>query len=46
MLWDYIEAAALVAIVAGGYLLFGAVALIVGGSLVLGLSWLVNRRGA
>lgn len=44
MLWDYIEAAALVAVVAGGFLMFGPVALIVGGLLVLALSWFVNRE--
>ena len=44
LLWDYIEAAALVAVVAGGFLMFGPVALIVGGLLVLALSWFVNRE--
>ena len=43
MVWDVLEALALMAIVAGGFLLFGPVALIVGGVLVLVMSWLVNR---
>ena len=43
MVWDLLEALALAVIVLGGFLLFGAWALIVGGLLVLALSWLVNR---
>jgi hypothetical protein len=43
LVWDILEALSLIAIVAGGFLLFGPPALIVGGVLVLTLSWLVNR---
>ena len=46
MVWDVIEAAALACIIAGGFLLFGPLALMVAGLLVLVLSWLVNRRGS
>ena len=45
MVWDVIEALALASIVAGGFLLVGPLALIVGGVLVLILSWFVNRKG-
>lgn len=45
MLWDVIEALALVSIVLGGFLLFGPAALIVGGLLVLAMSWFINRKG-
>ena len=44
-MWDVIESLALVSIVAGGFLLVGPVALILGGVLVLVLSWFVNRKG-
>ena len=45
-MWDVVEALALGSVVAGGFMLFGPVALIVGGLLVLVLSWFVNRKGA
>lgn len=45
MVWDLIEAVALVCIVVGGFLMWGPLALIAGGFLVLCLSWLANRRG-
>lgn len=44
MLWDALEAVALLLMVVGGFLLFGAWALIVGGALVLALSFVVNRK--
>ena len=44
MVWDVIEGLAVVAIVAGGFLLVGPAALIVGGVLALILSWLVHRQ--
>lgn len=44
MLWDVLEAVALLLMVLGGFLLFGPWALIVGGVLVLALSFLVNRK--
>ena len=43
MVWDVLEALALAVMVVGGFLLFGPWALIVGGALVLTVSWLVNR---
>lgn len=43
MIWDVLEALALVAVVVGLYLLFGAWGLIGGGLAVLLLSLLVNR---
>lgn len=46
MVWDVIEALAFACIIAGGFLLFGPAALMVGGVLVLALSWLVNRRAS
>lgn len=46
MVWDVIEALALALVIAGGYLLFGPWALVVGGLLVLALSWFVNRKEA
>ncbi len=44
MLWDALEAVALLTMVLGGFLLFGAWALIVGGACVLALSYVVNRK--
>jgi len=43
VVWNVLEALALVAIVVGMFLLFGAWGLIAGGVCVLGLSLLVNR---
>lgn len=45
MLWDALEAGALLLMVLGGFLLFGAWALIVGGACVLVLSYVVHRKG-
>ncbi len=45
MFWSVVEAVALAVMVLGGFLLFGAWALIVGGACVLALSYLVNRKG-
>lgn len=44
VLWDALEAVALLLIVLGGFLLFGAWALIVGGALIVALSFVVNRK--
>lgn len=43
--WSVVEALAMACVIAGGFLLFGAWALVVGGLLVLALSALVNRKG-
>lgn len=45
MVWEILEVLALASVVAGGYMMFGPIALIVGGLLVLALSAVVNRRG-
>lgn len=45
MIWDILEALALVAVGTGGFLLFGPWALIAWGVLVLVLSYVVNRKG-
>lgn len=44
MIWDILEALALVAVVAGLFMLFGAYGLIGGGVGVILLSLLVNRK--
>ena len=44
MIWDILEALALVSIVAGGFMLFGPWALVVGGVAVILLSLVVNRK--
>ena len=47
MAWSVVELVALLAIVAGVFLLFGVGwALIVGGLLGVGVSFVVNRRGS
>ncbi|MCB0913449.1 MAG: hypothetical protein KDB60_17730 [Propionibacteriaceae bacterium] len=45
MVWNILEALALLAICAGGYLIFGPWALIAWGVLVIVLSLVVNRKG-
>lgn len=44
MLWDALEAVALLLMILGGFLLFGAWALVVGGACVLALSFVVHRK--
>lgn len=43
--WAVVEALAIACAIAGGFMLVGPVALVVGGLLVLVLSALVNRKG-
>lgn len=43
--WAVVEALAIACVIAGGFMLVGPVALVVGGLLVLVLSALVNRKG-
>ncbi len=44
LVWSVVEALALVCIIAGGFMLWGAWALIVGGVLIVALSFVVNRK--
>ena len=45
MIWDILEALALLAIGAGGFLLYGPWAIIAWGVLVIAVSVVVNRKG-
>lgn len=45
MVWDILEALAIVTVVGGLFLLFGAWALVGGGAAVLAASWLLHRGG-
>ncbi len=44
MLWELLEAVALMLVIAGGFMLVGPWALVAGGLLLLLLSFVVNRK--